>query len=88
MAMAGQRVVAYRVRAADRRYLEAIARDGQMIQRVANRARALLALARGETSAAIERWTAVSRMGNRGPAAPCGESAPAPEPLLENGDRG
>jgi hypothetical protein len=33
---------------ADRRYLGAIARDGQVIHRVANRARALLALADGD----------------------------------------
>src|ERR1051325_4575083 len=61
--MAGHRIVAYRLRAADQRYLEAVARDGQLIQRVANRARALLALARGETSAAIGVWTGLSRMG-------------------------
>lgn len=37
--------------------------DGQLIQRVANRARALLALDRGERIAAIAHWLGWSRMG-------------------------
>src|SRR5215210_1707897 len=61
--MSGQRVVEYHVRAVDQRFLEAVVRDGQLMQRVANRARALLALARGEPSATIGRWTGLSRMG-------------------------
>ena len=47
----------------DRRYLTEVVQDGQLIQRVANRARALLALDRGERIVEILRWTGLSRMG-------------------------
>lgn len=46
-----------------RRYLSEVAADGQLIQRIANRARALLALDRGERIVQILRWTGMSRMG-------------------------
>ncbi len=61
--MSGRQIVEYRLRRPEREYLEAIVRDGQMIQRVANRARALLALERGEQAATIGAWTGLSRMG-------------------------
>ncbi len=41
--MRGRKPLVYRLREADRQYLHEIRADGQLIQRVANRARALLA---------------------------------------------
>jgi hypothetical protein len=46
---------------ADRRYLGAIVRDGHVIQRVASRARALLALADGEALPVVRHWTGLGR---------------------------
>lgn len=53
----------YTLRDKDRCYLRSIAKDGQLIQRIANRARALLALDRGERIVDILMWTGMSRMG-------------------------
>lgn len=53
----------YRLNPNDRPYLIETVKDGQLIQRVANRARALLALDRGERVVEIIRWTNLSRMG-------------------------
>jgi len=53
----------YKLSANDRHYLSEIVKDGQLIQRIANRARALLALDRGERIVEILRWTGLSRMG-------------------------
>jgi hypothetical protein len=60
-AMKGRKPDEYKLNTPDRRYLQEIARDGQLIQRVANRARALLALDRGERIVEILRWVGVSR---------------------------
>lgn len=60
--MSGRKPFDYNLRAADRRYLKEIVTDGQLIQRVANRARALLALDRGESIALIVLWTGLTRM--------------------------
>jgi hypothetical protein len=46
--MKGRKPSVYRLRAAERRYLRVIVGDGQQSQRVATRARPLLALDRGE----------------------------------------
>ncbi len=46
--MKGRKPLAHRLGAADRRYLLEIVTDGQLMQCIANRARALLALDRGE----------------------------------------
>ena len=51
----------YKLDADDRRYLNEIAIQGQLILRIANRARALLALDRGERIAEIVRWLGLSR---------------------------
>lgn len=61
--MRGRKPVEYRLREADRQYLQAILADGQLIQRVANRARALLALDRGERIVEIVPGLGWSRMG-------------------------
>lgn len=63
--MKGRKPFEYRLRDADRRYLNEIVADGQLIQRVANRARALLALYGGERIVEIGRWLGWSRMGLR-----------------------
>jgi hypothetical protein len=59
--MRGRHPLAYTLKSADRRQLEQIARDGQVLQRVAKRARALLALDQGERSIEIVHWTGVER---------------------------
>jgi len=59
--MKGRRPGDYKLNAKDRRYLQALATDGQLIQRFANRARALLALDRGERIVDILRWLGLSR---------------------------
>lgn len=59
--MKGRKPAEYKLNAKDRRYLLEVASDGQMIQRVANRARALLALDRGERIVAIVLWLGVGR---------------------------
>ena len=51
----------YKLQAGDRRYLNEVTRDGQVIQRIANRARALLALDRGARRVEIVEWLGVSR---------------------------
>lgn len=61
--MKGCKPFVYRLRAAERHYLYEIVRDGQQRQRVATRARTLLALDRGERIVEIRRWLGVSRMG-------------------------
>lgn len=61
--MKGRRPFEYQLRKADRRYLQEIADNGQAIQRVAYRARALLALDRGERIIEIMHWLGLSRMG-------------------------
>ena len=61
--MKGRKPFVYRLRAAERRYLQKIVGDGQQRQRVATRARTLLALERGERIVEIMRWLGVSRMG-------------------------
>jgi hypothetical protein len=60
--MKGRKPSKYRLRNADRRYLEEIIADGKIVQRVANRARALLALDCGERIFDIVRWTGLTRM--------------------------
>ncbi len=59
----GRKPLKYKLHNADRHYLNEIAADGQLIQRVANRARALLALDRGERIFEILHWIGLSRMG-------------------------
>lgn len=61
--MKGRKPSEYKLPDADRRYLHEIVSDGQLIQRVALRARALLALDRREPIAMIVHWTGLSRMG-------------------------
>jgi len=61
--MRGRLPSAYTLSANDRRYLTQVVKDGQLIQRIANRARALLALDRGERIVEILQWTGLSRMG-------------------------
>lgn len=51
----------YKLPARDRKHLTAIAADGSWLQRVATRARALLALDRGERMVATVRWLGVRR---------------------------
>ena len=60
--MKGRRPLEYKLKEADRGYLKEIVKDGQLIQRVANRARALLALDDGERILNIVRWTGLTRM--------------------------
>lgn len=59
--MKGRKPLAHRLVAADRRHLQEIVMDGQLMQRIANRARALLALDRGERVSEIVTWTGLSR---------------------------
>lgn len=59
--MKGRKPEEYKLNPKDRRYLLAVASEGQMIQRVANRARALLALDRGERIVAIVEWLGIGR---------------------------
>jgi ERCC4-related helicase len=54
--MKGRKPLEYRLHEADRQYLHTLLADGELIQRVANRARALLALDRGERIHAIGHW--------------------------------
>lgn len=60
--MAGRKSFEYRLHDADRHYLNAILHEGQLLQRVAIRARVLLALDRGERIGEIVRWLGVGRM--------------------------
>jgi hypothetical protein len=59
--MKGHKPAEYKLNTKDRRYLQEVASDGQMIQRVANRARALLALDRGERIVTIVLWLGIGR---------------------------
>lgn len=61
--MKGRKPFEYKLSHTDRRYLTEIVADGQQIQRVADRARALLALADGERIVDILHWTGLSRAG-------------------------
>jgi hypothetical protein len=61
--MRGRKPLEYKLKEVDRRYLSEIAANGQQIQRIANRARALLALDRGERIREIVKWLGISRMG-------------------------
>jgi hypothetical protein len=61
--MRGRKSQEYRLREGDRQSLQAILADGQLLQRVANRARALLALDQGEGLGDIVHWLGWSRMG-------------------------
>jgi len=60
--MRGRTPSEYKLSAQDRRYLTEIVKNGQLIQRVANRARVLLALDRGDRVVEILRWTGMTRM--------------------------
>jgi Helix-turn-helix domain len=60
--MKGRKPSEYELNVNDRRYLSQIVTDGQVIQRVANRARVLLALDRGERIVEILPWVGMSRM--------------------------
>ena len=60
--MKGRKPSAYKLNVNDRRYLSQIVTDGRVIQRVANRARVLLALDRGERIVDILPWVGMSRM--------------------------
>ena len=59
--MRGRPPLAYVLKAADRQRLQQIANDGQVLHRVARRARALLALDRGERIVEIVHWMGVER---------------------------
>ena len=59
--MKGRKPAEYKLNTKDRRYLQEVASEGQMIQRVANRARALLALDRGERIVTIVLWLGMGR---------------------------
>lgn len=59
--MRGRPSARHQLQRGDRGRLEAVARDGQVIQRVANRARALLALEPGEAHAVVRCWTGLGR---------------------------
>jgi hypothetical protein len=61
--MRGRKPLGYRLREGDRQYLQAILADGHLMQRIANRARAFLALDRGEHMGDIVYWLGWSRMG-------------------------
>jgi Helix-turn-helix domain len=61
--MQGRKPLEYRLHEADRQYLHELLADGQVMQRVAHRARALLALDRGERIVEIVHWLGWSRMG-------------------------
>ena len=61
--MRGRMPSEYKLSPHDRRYLIEIVQDGHLIQRIAKRARALLALDRGERIVEIVQWTSLSRMG-------------------------
>jgi hypothetical protein len=60
--MKGRKPAEYKLSVNDWRYLNEIVTDGQLLQRVANRARILLALDRGERIVEILPWVRVSRL--------------------------
>jgi biotin operon repressor len=59
--MRGRKPEEYKLPPDDRQYLLELVYDGQLIQRIANRARVLLALDRGERIVEIVRWLGISR---------------------------
>jgi hypothetical protein len=59
--MKGRKPAKYKLNEKDRRSLEMVIKNGQLTQRVANRARALLALDRGERIGEIVFWLGISR---------------------------
>jgi Helix-turn-helix domain len=59
--MKGRKPAKYKLNVKDRRSLEMLINNGQLTQRVANRARALLALDRGERIGEIVFWLGISR---------------------------
>jgi hypothetical protein len=59
--MRGRPSARHRLRAADRALLESVVNNGRVMQRIANRARALLALDRGERVGVITAWTGLQR---------------------------
>jgi hypothetical protein len=61
--MRGRKPLSYRLGDADRQYLHEMLADGQLVQRVAKRAQARLALDRGERIVEIVHWLGWSRMG-------------------------
>jgi hypothetical protein len=61
--MRGRQSPAYRVREGDRQSLPTILAEGQLLPRVAKRARALFALDEGERLGAVGHWLGWSRMG-------------------------
>jgi hypothetical protein len=61
--MRGRKPLVYQLREDGRPALEALLADGHLPQRVAHRARPLLALARGERIRAIGHWLGWSRAG-------------------------
>jgi hypothetical protein len=61
--MRGRKSHTYRLREGDREALQVVLADGQLIQRVAKRAHALLALDRDERMEEIGHWLGWSRMG-------------------------
>src|SRR5919197_5616794 len=61
--MKGRKPLEYRLREADRQYLYTLLAEGDLMQRVANRAQALLALDRGERIHTIGHWLGWSRTG-------------------------
>jgi hypothetical protein len=61
--MRGRKSRTYRLHEGDRESLQAILADGQLIQRVAKRAQALLALDRAEPIGDMVHWLGWSRMG-------------------------
>jgi len=60
--MQGRKPLVYHLRNADEQDLQALVRIGEVPQRVANRARVLLALDRGERIVEIVHWLGVGRM--------------------------
>jgi hypothetical protein len=60
--MKGRKPFEYKLEENDRHFLQEIATDGRVVQRIAIRARALLALDRGERICEIVRWTGLTRM--------------------------
>jgi hypothetical protein len=61
--MKGRKPLEYHLSKTDRRYLKEILAEGRLMQRIANRAQALLALDRGERILEIVRWMGWSRTG-------------------------
>ena len=61
--MQGRRPGIHPLEDEDRAYLSDVLADGQIVQRVANRARALLAMDRGEHCDEISHWLGLSRSG-------------------------